>query len=53
MSDKEERNYAIKQKSCFVISDKNIEYELTLSIYNNDVISFTASSTKLVPSKKI
>ena len=48
----EEENFIIKEKSCIVTSNKNIEYKIILSIYNNDNINLTVYTTKLIPSKK-
>jgi len=48
----EEESFIIKEKSCIVTSNKNIEYKIIFSIYDNDNINLTVYTTKLIPSKK-
>ena len=42
----------LKEKSYILISDKNNEYKLTLSVYSNDIFNITALTTKNFLSKK-
>jgi surface protein len=49
---REEENYVIKETSCIIKSNKDIEYKIKLSIYYNDNISINIYTTKLIPSKK-
>jgi len=50
--DEKEESFVIKEKTYKISSTKNIEYNILFSIYNNDKISLTVCSTKLIPSKK-
>ena len=52
MNNEEEERFIIKEKNFILKSDKNNEYEINLSIYNNDILNITIKSTKIIPSKK-
>ena len=49
---REEENYVIKETSCIIKSNKDIEYKIILSIYNNEKISINIFTTKEIPKKK-
>ena len=44
--------YLLKKTSCNIKTDKNNEYNLTLSLFSNNTIDLTICSTKQIPSKK-
>ena len=48
----EEESFIIKEKSCIVTSNKNIEYKIIFSIYNNDTVKLTIYTTNNIPQKK-
>ena len=52
MNNDEEEIFILKEKKFILKSDKNIEYEIILSINNNDTLNINVNSMKINPSKK-
>ena len=48
----DENIYLLKEKSFNKISDKKIEYNLTLSIFSNNTIDLTIYTNKIFPKRK-
>ena len=49
----EEANFVLKDKTYFVKSDKNNEFKIIFSIYNNDVVDLTIYTTNIIPKKNL
>ena len=52
MNNEEEERFILKEKKFILKSDKNNEFEIILSINNNDILNITVNSMKIIPSKK-
>ena len=52
MNNEDEERFILKEKKFILKSDKNNEYEIILSINNNDILNITVNSMKIIPSKK-
>ncbi len=51
MINDDEETFVLKEKKFILKTDKN-EYELILSINNNDTLNISAKTMKIIPSKK-
>jgi hypothetical protein len=49
---KEEENFQNKETSCIIKSNKNCEYKIIFSVYNNDNISINICTINEFPTKK-
>ena len=47
----EDEIFVLKEKKYFIKSDKNNQYEIIFSIYDNDIIKLTVNSTDIIPKK--
>ena len=53
MMEEEEENFVIKESTCIIKSNKDCEYKITFSVYNNDNISLNIRTINEFPTKKI
>ena len=47
MNNNEEEKFILKEKKFILKSDKNNEYEIILSIYNNDILNITINTINI------